>query len=99
MEKVKKRYVSIKELSEYTSLSEKSLYEWARTGRIPSIKFQRRILIDLEDIDRLLASLKRDTGQCDKTAAKILDNVSENNYNASCGHTDATSFGKGGGDV
>ena|SRR3990167_1069542 len=96
MEKVKKRYISIKELSEYTSLSEKFLYEVASTGRIPSIKFGRRVLFDLEDIDRLLASLKRDTGQCESMANKILDDVSGCNYNASCGQTDAISFGKGG---
>ncbi|MDO8141427.1 MAG: helix-turn-helix domain-containing protein [Candidatus Brocadiales bacterium] len=67
---MKKRYVNIKEVSEYTSLSVKTLYEWASIGRIPSIKLGRRILFDLEDIDSLLASLKRDTGQCDRTATK-----------------------------
>jgi excisionase family DNA binding protein len=95
MEKVKKRYVGIRELSGYTSLSEKTLYEWASSGRIPSIKFGRRVLFDLEDIDRLLASLKRDTGQCDRMAKKILDDVHDSNYNAFCGHTDTISPGKG----
>jgi len=35
---MKKRYANIKEVSEYTSLSVKTLYEWASIGRIPSIK-------------------------------------------------------------
>jgi hypothetical protein len=43
------------------------------------------VLFDLEDIDRLPASLKRDTGQCDRMdrriAKKILDDVRNGNYN------------------
>jgi excisionase family DNA binding protein len=93
---MKKRYVNIKEVSVYTSLPVKTLYEWASIGRIPSIKLGRRVLFDLEDIDRLLASLKRDTGQCDRMANKILDDVRNGNYNAFCGHTDTSSSGKGG---
>lgn len=93
---MEKRYVSIKEVSEYTSLPVKTLYEWASIGRIPSIKVGRRVLFDLEDIDRLLTSLKRDTGQCDRMANKILDDVRNGNYNAFCGHTDTSSPGKGG---
>ena len=91
-----KRYANIKEVSEYTSLPVKTLYEWASIGRIPSIKLGRRVLFDLEDIDRLLASLKRNTGQCDRMANKILDDVRNGNYNAFCGHTDISSPGKGG---
>ena len=93
---MEKRYVNIKEVSAYTSLPVKTLYEWASIGRIPSIKLGRRVLFDLEDIDRLLASLKRNTGQCDRMANKILDDVRNGNYNAFCGHTDISSPGKGG---
>ena len=70
---MKKRYASIKEISEYTSLPVKTLYEWASIGLIPSIKLGRRVLFDLEDIDRLLASLKRDTGE--KTVNKIIGDI------------------------
>ncbi len=94
--KMEKRYANIKEVSEYTSLPVKTLYEWASIGRIPSIKLGRRVLFDLDDIDRLLASLKRDTGQCDRMTNKILDDVHNGNYNAFCGHTDTISPGKGG---
>ncbi|OHB72359.1 MAG: hypothetical protein A2W17_00635 [Planctomycetes bacterium RBG_16_41_13] len=93
---MEKRYANIKEVSQYTSLPVKTLYEWASIGRIPSIKLGRRVLFDLEDIDRLLASLKRNTGQCDRMANKILDDVRNGNYNAFCGHTDISSPGKGG---
>jgi excisionase family DNA binding protein len=60
---MKKRYANIKEVSEYTSLPIKTLYDWASQGRIPSIKYGRRVLFDLEDIDRIMASLKRNTGE------------------------------------
>ncbi|MBC6931285.1 MAG: DNA-binding protein [Candidatus Brocadia sp.] len=53
-----KRYANIKEVSEYTSLPVKTLYEWASLGRIPSIKLGRRVLFDLNDIDNFMASLK-----------------------------------------
>ncbi len=48
-----KRYVNINEVSEYTSLPVKSLYELASQGRIPSIKLGKRVLFDLQDISDL----------------------------------------------
>ncbi|MEK7359455.1 MAG: helix-turn-helix domain-containing protein [Planctomycetota bacterium] len=74
-EKILKRYVSIKEVSAYTSLPVKTLYEWAGMRRIPSIKLGRRVLFDLNDIDSLMTSLKRDTGHCEKIVNKALKNV------------------------
>ena len=70
-----KRYANIKEVSEYTSLPVKTLYEWAGTGRIPSIKLERRVLFDLNDIDSFMSSLKRDTGTVIKIVNKVLENV------------------------
>lgn len=70
-----KRYCSIKEVAEYMSLQAKTLYEWASLGRIPSIKIGRRVLFDLNDIDSLMASLKRGTGEADRTANKILGEI------------------------
>lgn len=70
-----KRYANIKEVSEYTSLPVKTLYEWAGTGRIPSIKLGRRVLFDLIDIDFFMSSLKRDTGHCERKVKEILENV------------------------
>ncbi len=67
-----KRYVNIKELSTYTSLPIKSLYEWSSMGRIPSIKLGRRVLFDLHDIDKIMNSLKRPYNKHEKTANKIL---------------------------
>ncbi len=74
-EKILKKYANIKEVSEYTSLPVKTLYEWAGMRRIPSIKLGRRVLFDLNDIDSLMTSLKRDTGRCDNIVNKALKNV------------------------
>ncbi len=73
-----KRYVSIKELSEYTSLPVKTLYEWAGTGRIPSVKIGRRVLFDLHDIDLVMDSFKRTVNQCERTVNKIIGDILDN---------------------
>ncbi len=67
-----KRYANIREVSEYTSLPIKTLYEWASLGRIPSIKLGRRVLFDLNDIDNFMSSLKRETGHCEKIVQKVI---------------------------
>lgn len=72
---MKKRYANIKEVSEYTSLPVKTLYDWAGTGRVPSIKLGRRVLFDLNEIDSFMSSLKRDTGTVKKIVKKVLENV------------------------
>lgn len=70
-----KRYVGIKEISEYTSLPVKTLYDGASQGKIPSIKYGRRVLFDLHEIDSFMSSLKRDTGTCEKIVKKVMENV------------------------
>ncbi len=72
-----KRYASIKEVSEYTSLPVKTLYEWAGQGKIPSIKLHRRVLFDLQDIDGVMASLKRTNNQ-DEIVEKIIGGIRGN---------------------
>lgn len=74
-----KRYCNIKEVSEYTSLPVKTLYEWAAQGRIPSIKIGRRVLFDLNDIDELMAKMKRDTELYERTTRKIISGVVNEN--------------------
>ena len=70
-----KKYANIKEVSEYTSLPAKTLYDWASTGKMPSIKIGRRVLFDLHDIDNLMTSLKRNYNQNEKTANKIIEGI------------------------
>ncbi len=75
---ITKRYANIKEVSTYTSLPVKTLYEWAGQGKIPSIKIGRRVLFDLNDIDKAMASLKRSYLQHEKTANKIIGDLHGN---------------------
>lgn len=77
-QEIKKRYVSIKEVSSYTSLPVKTLYEWAGSGRIPSIKMGRRVLFDLHDIDKVMDSLKRTYNHHEKTVSKITGDIHGN---------------------
>ncbi|MCR4293832.1 MAG: helix-turn-helix domain-containing protein [Candidatus Kuenenia sp.] len=79
---MKKRYASIKEVSEYTSLPVKTLYDLASQRKIPSIKYRRRVFFDLHEIDQIMTDHKRDTQQCEKTANKIVGEIRENDYNA-----------------
>lgn len=72
------RYVSVKTVSTYTSLPVKTLYDWADTGRIPSIKIGRRVLFDLNDIDRVMDTFKRSSNQCVTTANKIIGDIHGN---------------------
>jgi|TARA_B100000315_G_scaffold135459_1_gene124755 excisionase family DNA binding protein len=67
-----KRYINIKEASEYTSLPIKTLYDWANQGKIPSIKFGSRVLFDLHDIDKVMAYSKRPYLQHEKTVNKVV---------------------------
>ncbi len=73
-----RRYVNINEVSEYMSIPVKSLYELASQGRIPSIKYGRRVLFDLQDIDKMMESMKRTCNKEEKIVNKILGGVHGN---------------------
>ena len=73
-----KRYVNIKVVSGYTSLPTATLYEWASQGKIPSIKIGRRVLFDLQDIDKMMESMKRTCNKEEEIANKILGGVHGN---------------------
>jgi excisionase family DNA binding protein len=70
-----KRYVGIKDVSEYTSLPVKTLYDWAGQGRVPSIKIGRRVLFDLHDIDVLMAELKREEYNSKEIISKFSGDI------------------------
>ncbi len=72
------RYVNVKTISKYTSLAESTIYEWAAQGRMPSIKIGRRVLFDLNDIDILMASLKRTNNQDEYVVNKIVGGINSN---------------------
>ena len=73
-----RRYVNINEVAEYTSLPVKSLYELASLGRIPSIKLGKRVLFDLQDIDKMMESMKRTCNKEEKIVNKILGGIHGN---------------------
>jgi excisionase family DNA binding protein len=77
-ESIPPRYVGRKTVAQYTSLAENTIYEWAGQGKIPSIKIGRRVLFDLEDIDRLMSSLKRTNDQENKIVDKIIGDLHDN---------------------
>jgi len=62
----------------YTSLSVNTLYEWAGQGKIPSVKLGRRVLFDLNDIDSLMASMKRNINQIEDASDKIIGDAIRN---------------------
>ena len=68
-----KRYVNINEVSEYMSIPVKSLYELASQGRMPSIKLGRRVLFDLQDIDKMMESMKRTCNKEEEIDKKIIE--------------------------
>ncbi len=77
-EVIPERYVDVKAASRYTSLAVSTIYEWASQGKIPSIKIGSRVLFDLEDIDRLMASLKRKNNQEQEIVSKIVGDIHGN---------------------
>ena len=55
---MEKRYLSIKELSEYLGLTVKTLYVWVCHKRIPYFKLGRLVKFDLREIEDWMAEKK-----------------------------------------
>ncbi len=72
---IKKRYFSIKELSEYTGLPLGTLYDWSAQGMIPSIKIGRRVLFDIMDIDHCMAMLKRKHTSPEQRSNEVIKKI------------------------
>ncbi len=49
------RLIDAREVAERLGLSIWTVYAWARTGRIPSVRLGTRRLFALQDLDRLIA--------------------------------------------
>jgi excisionase family DNA binding protein len=73
-----KRYVNIKEVSEYTSLPVKSLYELSSSGKMPSIKMGRRVIFDLHDIDKMMDGMKRTCNKEEEIVNNIIGDINGN---------------------
>jgi hypothetical protein len=50
----------------------------ASQGRIPSIKLGKRVLFDLQDIDKMMESMKRTCNKEEKIVNKILGGIHGN---------------------
>jgi len=72
------RYIKAKQLSVYTSIPIKTIYEWSSTGRLPVIRIGRSLFYDLQDIERVMDSLKHNNDQVDKITNKIVGDVFNN---------------------
>ena len=44
-------YVTAKEVAQHLNITEKTVYKWAREGKIPSRRFGRTVKFSIEDID------------------------------------------------
>ena len=58
---MERRYLSPRELAEYTGLSRDTIYLWVRQREIPFIKKSRLVKFDKEEIDKWF---KRDKIKC-----------------------------------
>jgi excisionase family DNA binding protein len=54
------KIVTIKELSALLKVKEKTLYQWAELGQIPSVKLNGALRFDLEDVMRWIKDCKKE---------------------------------------
>ena len=71
----RERYVDIKKVSRYTSLPVKTIYDWSNQGKFPCIKYGRRILFDIQDVDKAMANLKQPYLKYEETVNKIVGDL------------------------
>jgi len=53
------RLLSAEETARYLGIKKGTLYVWARSGKIPSVKIGTRLLFDVRDLDELIERQKR----------------------------------------
>ncbi len=53
------RLLSADETAKYLGIKKGTLYVWARSGKIPSVKIGTRLLFDVRDLDELIKRQKR----------------------------------------
>ena len=67
------KYVTVKRISEITGIKEKTLYDWAGKGRIPSRKVEKLVRFNEEEIIRWMES--RAPAKEKKQVDKILRSI------------------------
>jgi excisionase family DNA binding protein len=53
------RLLTIKELSGFLKVKEKTLYQWAQSQKIPCLKFNGVLRFDLDEIEAWVKSCKK----------------------------------------
>lgn len=53
------RILTVKELSKILNVKEKTLYQWAGQGVIPSIKMNGSLRFDMDDIEKWINDCKK----------------------------------------
>ena len=53
------RLLSVEGSARYLGVRKSTIYSWAARRQIPSVKMGRRLLFDLEDLDRIIEERKR----------------------------------------
>lgn len=51
VEKIHQRFLSVNDLSKYTSFSKSTIYGWVKEDSIPHLKFNGRVVFDQVEID------------------------------------------------
>ena len=54
------KIMTVKEVSEFLRVKEKTLYQWAELGQIPCIKMNGSLRFDYEDIQKWVKSCKKE---------------------------------------
>jgi excisionase family DNA binding protein len=61
--RIKPRYATVKEFSQYTGLSIPAVYHLVARRQIPAKRIGRRLLFDLTEVDAALESIPKSTGE------------------------------------
>ena len=56
------KLITIQELAELLKVKPKTLYQWAELRQIPFLKLNGALRFDLDDIEKWIASCKKNTG-------------------------------------
>lgn len=54
------RLLTVKQAAEYLGCSEASVYHQVKDGKLPVVRRDRRVFLDVRDMDRVIEECKRD---------------------------------------
>ena len=74
---IKKRFIGVKELSNYMSVSRNTIYFWIHNKKIPYLKAGRLVRFDLEEIEKWLYNRKYEEKE-PRELGDVLDFINHN---------------------